>query len=147
MDVSTGAFMTSVCSNATLLSELARIAPAELLMSSDMYDKIVAHVPEYDFLAPLLAGTCLGLEGCVLTRQERSKAVHPAVTVTWSSPTEQDAAGALLSYVEWTQQGRLPVLTTPRAQLRVLDMDAATRRSLELSAPINGKVCIEQSTT
>ena len=55
---------------------------------------------------------------------------------------ELEAVGALLKYVEWTQQGKLPVVLQSRAPSVVsyVEMDAATRRSLELSAPVNGKV-------
>ncbi len=72
MDVSTGAFFTNVCTEATLLSELSRNAPSEVLIPSDVWDRIASREPAYEFLSALTSGTCVGLEGCVLTRQDRT---------------------------------------------------------------------------
>ena len=48
---------------------------------------------------------------------------------------ELAAAGALVDYLEDTQKGRLPRLEPPRRQAEgeTLDIDAATRRNLELT--------------
>jgi hypothetical protein len=55
---------------------------------------------------------------------------------------EHLAAGSLLSYVKWTQQGRLPSLVRPSVvqPTALLEMDAATRRSLNLLESAHGKV-------
>ena len=51
------------------------------------------------------------------------------------SRAEIAAAGALVDYVELTQKGRVPRLDPPRqmAQGSVMEIDAATRRNLELT--------------
>ncbi len=56
------------------------------------------------------------------------------------SRAECGALGALLSYVELTQAGRMPVLSPPRraAVTETMAIDAATRASLELLETQNG---------
>ena len=53
---------------------------------------------------------------------------------------EVAAAGALVDYVELTQKGKLPRLHPPSrlAQGAVMEIDAATRRNLELTATMSG---------
>jgi DNA mismatch repair protein MutS len=53
---------------------------------------------------------------------------------------ELAAAGALLDYVELTQKGRLPRLGALRRQASgaVMEIDAATRRNLEITAALSG---------
>lgn len=50
------------------------------------------------------------------------------------SPAEIIAAGALLDYLQLTQKGQLTALLPPASQIKhsILQMDAATRRNLEL---------------
>lgn len=50
------------------------------------------------------------------------------------------AAGALIDYIDLTQKGRLPRLAPPRRLARgaVLEIDAATRRNLELTRTLSG---------
>src|SRR5215510_7221755 len=54
---------------------------------------------------------------------------------------ELAAAGSVVDYVELTQAGRLPRLAAPRrlAQGAVLEIDAATRRNLELLRSLSGE--------
>ena len=57
------------------------------------------------------------------------------------SRAELAAAGALVDYVELTQQGKLPALL-PRRAFRpgdVMEIDAATRRNLELTESLTGE--------
>jgi DNA mismatch repair protein MutS len=57
------------------------------------------------------------------------------------SRAETAAAGALVDYVELTQKGKLPRLSAPQrlAQGAVMEIDAATRRNLELTQTLNGE--------
>ncbi|WP_207455989.1 DNA mismatch repair protein MutS [Azospirillum sp. SYSU D00513] len=54
---------------------------------------------------------------------------------------EVAAAGALVAYVELTQKGRMPRLSTPRrlGPGAVMEIDAATRRNLELTRTMTGE--------
>ena len=57
------------------------------------------------------------------------------------SRAELAAGGALIDYVELTQQGRLPRIARPRrlSEGAVLEIDAATRRNLELAQTMAGE--------
>ena len=53
---------------------------------------------------------------------------------------EVSAMGALIDYLEITQKGKLPLLQTPlkESEDRVVQIDAATRRNLELTRSLSG---------
>lgn len=55
------------------------------------------------------------------------------------SRAEIAAAGALIDYIERTQKGKIPYLSKPRQQTQsgVMGIDAATRRSLELTQSLS----------
>lgn len=57
------------------------------------------------------------------------------------SRAEVAAAGALVAYVELTQKGRVPRLSPPRrlGPGAVMEIDAATRRNLELTRTLTGE--------
>jgi DNA mismatch repair protein MutS len=57
------------------------------------------------------------------------------------SRAEIAAAGALIDYVELTQKGKFPRLSPPRqlALGSVMEIDAATRRNLELTHTMSGE--------
>src|SRR5699024_10683049 len=54
--------------------------------------------------------------------------------------TELSAMGALVDYLDITQRGKLPLLRPPRRESteRVMQIDAATRRNLELTHALDG---------
>ena len=56
------------------------------------------------------------------------------------SRAEIAAAGSLIDYIDRTQKGKIPHLNAPRqlASGAVMEIDAATRRSLELTRTMNG---------
>lgn len=73
MDISTGAFFTCRSSPSTLLSDLSRNPPAELLVSSHLLEDVTRRrTTGLEFMEPLASGTTLGLEGCVITPQDRT---------------------------------------------------------------------------
>ncbi|NEU36498.1 hypothetical protein GN156_38305, partial [bacterium LRH843] len=53
---------------------------------------------------------------------------------------EVSAMGAIVEYLEITQKGKLPLLRRPvrEAESRAVQIDAATRRNLELTHALNG---------
>ena len=54
---------------------------------------------------------------------------------------EVSAMGALIQYLEITQKGQLPLLRPPvsEAIASVMQIDAATRRNLELTQTLSGE--------
>jgi DNA mismatch repair protein MutS len=139
-DISTGAFHVMPVARVRLSPELARLAPSEL---------IVADGPAYDAARPLtdeykIPLTPLGKASFDSTAAEKRicslfnvSALDGFGTFTRA---EVSAMGALIDYLEITQKGKLPLLQPPQqeAQDRVVQIDAATRRNLELTRSLSG---------
>ncbi|KIC10261.1 DNA mismatch repair protein MutS [Leisingera sp. ANG-M1] len=139
-DISTGAFHVMPVARVRLSPELARLAPSEL---------IVADGPAFDAALPLadeykIPLTPLGKASFDSTAAEKRicslfnvSALDGFGTFTRA---EVSAMGALIDYLEITQKGKLPLLQPPQqeAQDRVVQIDAATRRNLELTRSLSG---------
>ncbi|UWQ53764.1 DNA mismatch repair protein MutS [Leisingera caerulea] len=139
-DISTGAFHVMPVARVRLSPELARLAPSEL---------IVADGPAYDAARPLadeykIPLTPLGKASFDSTAAEKRICTLFNVSALDGFGTfnraEISAMGALIDYLEITQKGKLPLLQPPQqeAQDRVVQIDAATRRNLELTRSLSG---------
>ncbi|WP_435661402.1 DNA mismatch repair protein MutS [Leisingera caerulea] len=139
-DISTGAFHVMPVARVRLSPELARLAPSEL---------IVADGPAYDAARPLadeykIPLTPLGKASFDSTAAEKRICTLFNVSALDGFGTftraEVSAMGALIDYLEITQKGKLPLLQPPQqeAQDRVVQIDAATRRNLELTRSLSG---------
>ncbi len=142
LDISTGAFRVQPVTEAALGAALARIEPGELL------------APERLLLTPALF-ELFGDWKDRLQPQPNSrfdstaarKRLEAAFEVAaldgfgGFSRAEIAACGALIDYVVLTQKGRLPRLEAPRriADGAVMEIDAATRRNLELTRTLSGE--------
>jgi DNA mismatch repair protein MutS len=142
IDVSTGAFFTRSCAAPVLASALAELEPAELLVPETMLaqlDAIDASREWRERITPLPASRF----DAVNARRRLEQAFAVATLAGFGSFTaaEATAAGALLDYVELTQRGRLPHLHPPRpvGEGTVMEIDARTRRNLELSRTLAGE--------
>ncbi len=127
LDVSTGAFATEALPMADLPALLARLEPAELL------------APEALAADPALAALAERVAHILLPRDAASRLCDAFGVATLDgfgtfSEGEIAAAAAAVDYVRATQAGALPRLAPPlpAGDARVLQMDAATRRSLEI---------------
>ena len=139
-DISTGAFHVMPVARVRLSPELARLGPSEL---------IVADGPAYDHLRPLadeykIPLTPLGKASFDSTAAEKRICSLFKVSALDGFGTftraEVSAMGALIDYLEITQKGKLPLLQVPEqeAEDRVMQIDAATRRNLELTRSLSG---------
>ncbi len=138
-DISTGAFHVMPLNPARLGPELARLAPSELVVSetaeADLRD-IAA-----DLGVPL---TPLGRASFDSTGAERRLCALFGVETLDAfgafTRAEISAMGALIDYLDITQKGKLPLLRRPQreTQDRIVQIDAATRRNLELTRSLSG---------
>ena len=139
VDISTGAFRVMQCPRSRLSPELARIAPSEVIVS-EASDTVLAEIV-----------TDLGAADTPLARssfdsasaKERLKEVFKVSTVDafgQFSRAEMSAMGALIDYLQITQKGKLPLLQPPVRESgdAVMQIDAATRRNLELTHALSG---------
>ncbi|MCP5366774.1 MAG: DNA mismatch repair protein MutS [Hyphomicrobiales bacterium] len=142
IDVSTGEFTTQPVAAGDLAAALARLDPGELLLSDTLVQR-----PELfevlggwrERLTPLPGARFDSGNGnrrlCVLYGVKTLDAFGAFTR------SELGAAGALVDYVELTQKGKLPRLAAP-ARLglgAVMEIDAATRRNLELAETLSGE--------
>src|SRR6266446_4675311 len=142
LDLSTGAFMLAPSSEPALSGDLARLMPGEILLP----ERLLTRPALFELLA------------------EWKTALTPLPNPRFESETgrrrlqefygvgaldgfgnfgraELAAAGALVDYVGLTQQGRAPHLEPPRRVVpgSVMQIDAATRRNLELAMTLAGE--------
>ncbi len=141
-DVSTGSFRVTATTGETLSADLARIDPAEVLVSDALYDDDelrafwrelgvpVTPLPKQSFDGPNAEKRLAGFFG-VATAEAFGAFTRP----------ELIAAAAIVAYVERTQLGARPALAPPQrdADGGAMLIDAGTRANLELVRTTGGE--------
>ena len=137
-DISTGAFHVMELPEVRLGPELARLAPSELIVSEG------GEAP-FDLAEDMgVALTPLARSSFDSTAAEKRLCELFGVATLEAfgnfGRAEISAMGAVIDYLEITQKGKLPLLQPPvrDAQDRVVQIDAATRRNLELTRSLAG---------
>ncbi len=134
VDISTGAFHAMPCPRVRLGPELARLGPSEVLVSEALEDEVRAEVTESG-----AALSALGRSAFDSTAGEKRLLGHFGVASLDAfgrfGRAEVAAMAGLLEYLTITQKGNLPLLRPPvqEGAGEVVQIDAATRRSLELT--------------
>ncbi|WP_274789923.1 DNA mismatch repair protein MutS [Roseovarius tolerans] len=140
VDISTGAFHVMPLSAARLGPELARLAPREVVVSerneADLADIISDSGASLTELGQAAFDSAGG--------EKRLCALFSVGTLEafgQFTRTEIAAMAAIVEWLEITQKGKLPLLRPPvrEMQARVMQIDAATRRNLELTHALDGK--------
>jgi DNA mismatch repair protein MutS len=140
VDISTGAFHVMALPAVRFGPELARLSPSEVLVSE-------AHETRWD--------DTIIEAGAAVTPMARSAfdstAAEKRLTTLFNIQTldafgdfsraEVSAMGGLIQYLEITQKGHLPLLRSPVSEAisSVMQIDAATRRNLELTQTLSGE--------
>ena len=137
VDISTGELRCVTCPLVRLGPELARLAPSELLVSETRIADLRPLV-EGPALTPLSPASFDSTNA-----QARLCRLFDVGTLdafgAFTKP-EISALGAIADYIDITQKGRLPHLTPPTREIAggSLQIDAATRRNLELTPSLSG---------
>ncbi len=142
LDLSTGDFATQEVTPNALAAVLARVEPGELLLP----ERLLARPELFELLGERKA-SLTPLPNSRFDSENGRKRLETLYGVRelfgFGSflRAEVAAAGALVDYVELTQQGKLPVLAPPRrlGAGDVMEIDAATRRNLELTETLTGE--------
>ncbi len=138
-DISTGAFHVMPLSRPRLGPEIARLAPVELLVTEA--DEIELRDVAADMAVPLTPLARASFDsGGGETRLCDLFGVSTLDAFGSFTRVEMSAMGALIDYLDITQKGKLPLLQPPfrdRAE-RNVQIDAATRRNLELTHALSG---------
>ena len=141
IDVSTGQFFAQASAPDQLGAQLARLRPGEVLHpDSLMHRDAFRFVLDdwQDALTPQPAARFDSSNGA--KRLETLFGVKTLESFGGFTRAEVAAAGALIDYVELTQKGKLPRIAPPVriAAGGVMEIDAATRRNLELAETLTG---------
>src|SRR5579875_2994281 len=142
VDVSTGEFALQRVAARDLGAALARLAPGEILLPERLVHRpaLFELLGEWKAaLTPLPNARFDSDNG--RRRLESLYGVAALDAFGAFARAEIAAAGALVDYVELTQQGRLPALAPPRqvAGGAFMAIDPATRRNLELTETLSGE--------
>ncbi|MBK0326043.1 DNA mismatch repair protein MutS [Rhodobacteraceae bacterium F11138] len=138
-DISTGAFHVMPLSRARLVPELARLAPSELIVPDAAEPQLHSDATDLGLaLTPL--GRASFDSTTAATRLCDLFSVGTLDAFGAFERAEISAMGALIDYLDITQKGKLPLLQKPQreAETRVVQIDAATRRNLELTRSLSG---------
>jgi len=138
-DISTGAFHVMACPLPRLAPELARLAPRELLVSEAQDGTLRDLAAEAGAALTPLARSSFDSSGA----EKRLCALFNVGSLEGFGAFERSelaAMGALVDYLDLTQRGRLPLLRPPVKESPggAMQIDAATRRNLEITAALGG---------
>ena len=141
IDVSTGQFFAQVSGVDQLGAQLARLKPGELLHPDSLMHRDGFKIVLGDWLEALTPQPAARFDSTNgRKRLEHMFGVKTLEAFGGFTRAEVAAAGALLDYVELTQKGKLPRIA-PLTRISaggVMEIDAATRRNLELSETLTG---------
>src|SRR6056297_1866338 len=140
VDISTGAFHVMGLSRVRLGAELARLGPRELVVMQEQEADFAGIVTESGVALTTLGAAAFDSTGA----EARLCSLYAVGTLeAYGAFTRPEAAamGAIVEWLEITQRGRLPLLRPPvrEAQGSTMQIDAATRRNLELTHALDGR--------
>jgi len=142
IEISTGEFLTQPLEVSFLSAALARIGPGELLISDVLTKKpeLCETLNEWSKQLSIQPQTHFDSAN----GERRLQALYGVKMLEGFGDfnrAELAAAAALVSYIELTQKGRLPRLSRPKRLTlnQVMEIDAATRRNLELTVTLSGE--------
>lgn len=138
-DISTGALHVVPVSLARVGPELAQLAPAEVLLADGNETEVAPTLTDLGVTPTILGKSSFDSTGAQLRLQQQF-AVSSLDSFGQFSRVEVSALGALIDYLDLTQKGRLPLLRPPQKEKlgHFMQIDAATRRNLELTQSLNG---------
>ncbi len=138
-DISTGQVRVQPCSRTRLGPELARLSPRELLVSDARAEDIRPIAEDMGIALTGLAPASFDSQAA----DTRLCALYKVASLDGFgqfSRAERAALGALVDYLDLTQRGKLPLLHPPQREGAedLVQIDAATRRNLELTQSLSG---------
>ncbi len=139
VDISTGGLQVSRSALDRLSPDLAAVAPAELLVTEDNEEPVSAIADDLGIGLTTLSAPSFDSTGAH-DRLCRLFGVNSLDAFGSYTRAEVSALGAIAEYLEITQKSKLPTLQRPIHVERssVMQIDAATRRNLELTRSLSG---------
>jgi len=142
LDISTGDFFAQGTSEASLGAAIARLSPGEIILPERLLQKEILFELFNYWKAQVSPLPNARFDSANAERRLKQLYGVEAIDAYGDfGRAEMAAAGALVDYVELTQKGKLPRLAPPRRLTSgsVLEIDAATRRNLELTETLSGQ--------
>ena len=139
VDISTGEFHVMGCPLVRLSPELARLAPRELVVSASKEAELALLVS--DSSAALTPLSPASFDSTAAEKRLNALFKVGSLDAFGQFDRAQTAAmGAIVDYLDITQKGNLPLLRPPirEATGGIMQIDAATRRNLELTHGMMG---------
>ena len=139
LELSTGGFWVQPCLDTDITGAIERIEPSEIVLTPKLHD-LLGHAGIPAELLSTQAPSLFDSENA-RKRLEKLFGVGTLESFGGFSRAEIAAAGALIDYIARTQVGNLPHIAPP-VQLTLgthLEIDAATRRNLELTRTLTGE--------
>ncbi|WP_116084806.1 DNA mismatch repair protein MutS [Tropicimonas sp. IMCC34011] len=139
-DISTGEIRVAPCPAVRLGPELARLGPREVLVMDGTGTELAEIVEDSGAALTPIARSAFDSSGAEARLKALYKVGDLAAFGTFGR-AELGALGAVVSYLEITQRGRLPLLRAPLREsgAQTMQIDAATRRNLELVRGPDGR--------
>jgi DNA mismatch repair protein MutS len=139
--LSSGELRGTLATSAQLSSELARIAPSEILLADAWSEALAPQIASVDATTQARPNWHFDPERGAASLQQLLQVATLDAFGLADAPEILAAAGALLDYARGTQGGRLPHV---RAVLRetpsdYVILDAVTRRNLEITETLRGE--------
>jgi DNA mismatch repair protein MutS len=139
VDISTGELRVMACPQVRLAPELARLAPREVLVSEARERELYALIEEAGAAVTALARGSLDSTSA----EKRLCGLFGVASLDAFGSfdrAEIAAMGALVEYLDLTQRGKLPLLSAPMKEAAggLMQIDAATRRNLEITQALSG---------
>ena len=139
VDISTGELRVMMIAPVRLGTELARLAPREVLVNETAIGDWAGIVKDAGAAITPLARTNFDSTAADRRLCALFEVASLDAFATFDR-AEVSAMGALVDYLDLTQRGKLPMLKTPVRELPggAMQIDAATRRNLELTSALSG---------
>jgi DNA mismatch repair protein MutS len=139
VDISTGEFRVMPCPLVRLAPELARLAPREVLVPDAKERELAEIVTDTRAAMTPLARASFDSQSAEGRLCELFKVGTLEAFGTFTR-AEISAMGAIVDYLDMTQRGKLPLLRAPLRENagEAVQIDAATRRNLELTQALSG---------
>ncbi len=139
VDISTGMFSVLKLSRTRLGPEIARLAPAELIVPDSLAPELNDLVSDFGVPLTELGRAAFDSSG----GESRVCSLFDVATLEGFGAfdrAEVGALGAIVEYLTITQKGNLPLLRPPVQEnaSKIMQIDAATRRNLELTTTLSG---------
>lgn len=140
LELSTGKFMVQELQQENIRSAVEAIAPSEILVSdvfADLHQDLLHPILDITTQQPKSMFDLSGAENYI----KNTFKTDAIASLGDFTPVEVIGCGALIGYIVRTQKGKVPYIAQPEkvSSASVLEIDAATRKNLELIRTLSGE--------